>query len=183
MKFAARPAAAILAGLVVLCGCSAGTTPPTSTDSGIGDWPTFLPSPSAAGIARGSVDSPAMSYSGSPVIVTTGDGEVRMDVEGPSYPADTKVGADQVVCTFTITFSGASAAVSLETARFDVVDHSGVRHALTKLAGSSIPATVSPGQSVVVKLQATLPSGEGFLRFFPTGTAAAAGWDYVAETD
>lgn len=183
MKFGARPAAAILAGLVVLCGCSAGATPPTSSDSGIGDWPTFLPSPSAAEMARGSVDSPAMSYSGSTVIVTTGGGEVRIDVEGPSYPADTKVGADQVACTFTVTFSGASAAVSLETARFDVVDHSGVVHALTKLAGSSIPATVSPGQSVVVKLQTTLPSGEGFLRFFPTGTAAAAGWDYVAETD
>jgi len=183
VKFPARPAAAILAGLVVLCGCSAGGTPPTSEDTGIGAWPTFLPSPSAAGIARGSVDSPAMSYSGSPVIVTTGDGEVRMDVAGPSYPSDTKVGADHVACTFTVTFSGASAAVSLKTARFDVLDHSGVVHTLTMLPGSSIPATVSPGQSVVVKLQTTLPSGEGLLRFYPTGPAAAAGWDYVAETD
>ena len=40
-----------------------------------------------------------------------------------------------------------------------------------------------PG-TVALMLTTTVPSGEGFVRFYSDGGPdAAAGWDYVAETD
>jgi hypothetical protein len=182
VRLPARPAAAIVAALVVLSGCSAGGSP-TPSEAGIGDWPTFLPTPTAGGTARGSLTDPAMSYAGSPVIITLDGAEVTVDVEGPSYPADTKLGADRVACTFTVTLRAGTTNVDLAGARFDVLDHAGSVHELTFAKGTSIPHTLRSGQSVEGRLTTTLPSGEGFVRFYPTGAKAAAGWDYVAETD
>lgn len=123
-----------------------------------------------------------MSYPGSPVVVSTGSGQLQVQVEGPAYPADTKVGAEQVPCTFTVTLSAATGTVGLGSARFDVLDHTGGVHPL-RFASGGLPATLTTGRVATVRLVATLPSGEGLLRFYPAGTQAAAGWDYVAETD
>jgi hypothetical protein len=180
-----RSAALLLAaGLAVLTGCStaAGAHQP-SASAGIGAWPTFLPSPAAAGQAHGSTSDPAMSYAGSPVVVDLGSSKVTVNVQGPSYPANTKVGADHVLCTFTVVLSGASEPVNLSTARFDVLDHTGSVHVLRAAPGSSVPSEVQPAQTVTLHLVATVPSGEGLLRYAPDGTSDAAGWDYVAETD
>jgi hypothetical protein len=133
-------------------------------------------------VVHGSVASPAMSYTGSPVVVSTGSGDLGIDVQGPAYPSSTKVGATSVPCTFTVTLSGASAAVGLARAHFDLLDHLGVVHQV-KVVSGSIPSTVRPGQSVTVHLTATVPSGEGLLRFYPSSAGSASGWDYVAETD
>ena len=183
MIFPARPVAAVVAALLVLSGCSVAgaTTPPGG--AGIGDWPTFLPTPSAEGVAHGSPTNPAMSFAGSPVIIALGGSELTVDVEGPSYPADTKLGADRVACTFTVELRSASVEVELRGARFDLLDHSGVVHRLRSIKGTSIPRILRPGQAVQVQLMTTVPSGEGFVRFYPSGSTAAAGWDYVAETD
>ncbi|HEY3408294.1 MAG TPA: hypothetical protein VGK53_09000 [Propionicimonas sp.] len=179
----ARPAAAIVAALVVLSGCSAAGATPAPEATGIGEWPTFLPTPIAEEVAHGSPSNPAMSFAGSPVVVAVEGAELTVDVEGPSYPADTKLGADRVACTFTVTLGSATTPIELTGARFDLLDHSGGIHALTVVQGTSIPRTLNPGQGVQVKLRTTVPSGEGFVRFYPAGSAAAAGWDYVAETD
>jgi len=167
---------------VLLCGCTSPATP-SSTAGGIGDWPTFLPTPTDGGVATGSSVAPAMSYAGSPVVVALDDASVTVNVDGPSYPADTKLGADSVTCTFTVTFRDATAAVDLTHAYFDVVDHAGGIHRLTAAPASALPATLKPGAATVAKLVTTLPSGEGFVRFFVAGATAVAGWDYVAETD
>ena len=87
--------------LLLVAGCSSAPGGQSgSTASGIGDLPTFLPSASANVVAHGSADSPAMSYAGSPVVVQLATGHVTVDVQGPAFPPDTKLGADQVVCTF-----------------------------------------------------------------------------------
>lgn len=178
----------LVAGGAALSGCSAADAAPAPapTDTaGIGAWPSFLPTPTAAGEARGSVADPAMSYAGSPVLVTLPSGTtVTANVQGPSYPADEGAGADDVPCTFTIQLSAASAAVDLSTARFDVVDsETGGDHVLKPTAGGTVPANVPAGRTVSFALTATVPSGEGFVRFAPDGTRDVAGWDYVAETD
>lgn len=165
---------------------SSGTSGGTSGADGVGDWPSFLPSPSASSMATGSVDQPAVSYPGAPVLVRLGSTAVRVDLDGPSYPASTKVGADQVPCTFTVTFSAAAdttGADDLGSAHLDVLTHDGKVHPLKAGAGTGWPRSITPGGRAVVRLQATLPSGEGFVRFYPSGSRAAAGWDYVAETD
>lgn len=186
-------AAALLALLVALTsGCStssqpapaASTSSPVASDgeSGIGSWPTFLPSPSAGGVAHGSVATPALSFPGSPVVVDLDAGGVRLAVDGPTYPASTKVGAAQVDCVFTVVFSEATAPVTLSGAQFDVLDHSGAVHRLA--VHGTLPASLAPGSSLTVTATGTLPSGQGLLRFYPPGSStAAAAWDYVAETD
>ncbi len=55
--------------------------------------------------------------------------------------------------------------------------------AATGAVGAPMPSAVPPGQTITLKLVATVPSGEGLLRYAPDGTGAAAVWDYVAETD
>lgn len=175
----------LLAAATALAGCTPATPSGTASDaaSGIGAWPTFLPTPTGGGEARGSVADPALSYAGSPVVVTLPGGTATVDVQGPSYPADTPVGADQVACTFTVTVSAAGAPVDLAAARFDVLDHTGALHGLTPAPGRTVPDAVAPGATATLTLVTTLPSGEGMLRYAPDGGVAAAVWDYVAETD
>ena len=178
-----RPALLVATGLILLSGCAAAPAA-TSSAAGIGEWPSFLPTPTAAGLAHGSAADPAMSYAGSPVIVAIGDAEVLVDLEGPSYPADTKVGADSVHCTFRVTLSGATAGVDLAGAAFDLLDNAGTVHELVVNPATPLPKVVRPGRTVELTLTTTVPSGEGFVRFYPDGGPdAAAGWDYVAETD
>jgi hypothetical protein len=151
--------------------------------SGIGDLPSFLPTPTANGIAHGSADSPALSYQGSPVIVQLATGRVTVNVVGPALPPDTKLNADQVACTFTITLGGSDTAVPIAASQFDVLDHIGGVHALALVASTTAPTQVDPHRTVTLKLAATLPSGEGLVRYHPTAEVVVAAWDYVAETD
>jgi len=171
--------------LLLVTGCAAppAAVPPSGTASGIGDLPSFLPTRSANGVAHGSADSPAMSYPGSPVIVQLATGHVTVEVDGPALPPDTKLNAVQVDCTFTITLRDADSAVPLAASQFDVVDHTGVVHALAYVASASGPPRVAPQEAVKFKLVATLPSGEGLIRYHPTADVVVAAWDYVAETD
>lgn len=165
--------------LLLISGCAA--VQPSGTGSGIGDLPSFLPTPTANSVAHGSADSPAMSYPGSPVIVKLATGHVTVDVDGPALPSDTQLNAVQVVCTFTVTLRDADTTVPLVSSQFDVLDHTGVVHPLSTSA--TVPTQVDPQGSVTFTLYATLPSGEGLIRYHPIGDAVVAAWDYVAETD
>lgn len=167
--------------LLLIAGCSSAADP--SSRAGIGDLPSFLPTPSSSGVAHGSAASPALSYPGSPVIVELATGQVTVDVAGPSLPPDTKLNADQVIGTFTITLRDADTTVALAASQFDVLDHNGGVHALAAASPSAVPAQVTPHHTVTFALYATLPSGEGLLRYHPSATAVVAAWDYVAETD
>ncbi len=170
--------------LLLVAGCSSAPGGQSgSTASGIGDLPTFLPSASANVVAHGSADSPAMSYAGSPVVVQLATGHVTVDVQGPAFPPDTKLGADQVVCTFTITLRDSDTTVPLAAAQFDVLDHLGGVHPVALAPSTTVPAQVEPHRTVTFELAATLPSGEGLLRYHPAAGAVVAAWDYVAETD
>ena len=176
-------AALLLAVATTLAGCSSATPPPAASATGIGAWPSFLPSPTAAGAAHGSAADPALSFSGSPVVVDVAGATLTVDVQGPAYPAGTPLNAPQVACTFTVVLSDASAPVPLRAAHFDVLDHTGAVHDLAPVAGRPLPATVEPGTTATLELVATVPAGEGMLRYAPDGTGTAAAWDYVAETD
>ena len=171
-----------------LVGCSATGTgaqpsPSASAESGIGSWPSFLPSPTPPGTPTGSLDAPAMSYPGSPVIVHVGTAQALMDVEGPTYPADTKVGAEEVRCTFTVKISRVTAPISMKSASFSVLDSQGGLHQLTAAPHQKVPDQLEPGHRYRLAVVGTVPAGEGLLRYYPSTKGAVAAWDYVAETD
>lgn len=188
---ARRGAGQLLAGAVLLttavaltgCSASAPNDAPGGSASGIGAWPTFLPSPTPQGDPTGTLDSPAMSYPGSPVVVHVGTTTALVDVQGPSYPSKTKVGAEQVRCTFTVTISQVSAPLSMRTASFSVLDGQGGLHPLAPAPHQTPPDRLQPGQTYTLSLVAVLPAGEGLLRYYPTTKGAVAAWDFVAETD
>ncbi len=174
---------ALSAGLLVGCSGTDPAGPSTGAEPGIGSWPTFLPSPSHQGLPTGSLESPAMSYPGSPVIVQVGAAQALMDVGGPSYPASTRVGAEEVRCTFTVTISRVTAPMSMRTASFDVLDSHGGRHQLAPVQRHGVPDRLVPGHGYTLALVGTVPAGEGLLRYYPTAAGAVVAWDYVAETD
>lgn len=65
-----------------------------------------------------------------------------------------------------------------------MLDSLGGIHQLRLAKGSTMPTSLAPGATATVTVSATLPSGEGLLRFHPVPKRAAiAAWDYVAETD
>jgi hypothetical protein len=174
------------AGLLVGCSVTGPADTPASpagAESGIGSWPTFLPSPAQQGTPVGSLESPAMSYPGSPVVVRVGTAQALMDVEGPSYPSDTKVGAEEVRCTFTVTISQVSAPISMRTASFDVLDSQGGLHQVAAAPHHRVPDQLEPGHRYTLALVGVVPAGEGLLRYYPSTAGAVVAWDYVAETD
>lgn len=124
-----------------------------------------------------------MTYPGSPVVVSVGSTQALMDVEGPSYPPDTKVGADQVRCTFTLKISGVTNEISMRTASFSVLDSRGGLHQLAAAPDHPVPEQLEPGHDYTLTLVGIVPTGEGLLRYYPTPEGAVAAWDYVAETD
>jgi hypothetical protein len=63
------------------------------------------------------------------------------------------------------------------------VDHTGGVHIVTSVASAAAPPEVAPHQTVTFKLTASLPSGEGLIRYHPADGVVLAAWDYVAETD
>jgi hypothetical protein len=167
-----------LAAVATLTGCAAAAAAPAP--SGIGAWPTFLPSPTAAVTAHGDAKTPALSYAGSPVVVATTGGHVRVDVQGPQADPGTPLDAETVGATFTVTLSGANTTIPLAPTSFDVLDHLGSTHQVVAL--DPLPASIAPGATATVRLRSLLPSGEGLLRFAPAGDDLAA-WDFVLETD
>ncbi|KAB8287509.1 hypothetical protein DSM100688_1596 [Bifidobacterium ramosum] len=176
-----------IAVVSMLAAC--GSTPSsTSVADSIGSMPGYLAKYSGnSSIANGSVGNPALSFPGSPVNVSMGKdkGEVRIDIDGPSYPSTGKVSDDAVPATFTATITNTAkqggATVSLSKSVFDVLDNGGATHVL--IPSPALPKELAPGQQVKVELRTTAPSGEGLLRFRPDGGNSAAGWDYVMEID
>lgn len=173
----------VVASLLTGCSGPAADEAPGGSPSGIGAWPTFLPSPTPQGVPTGTLDAPALSFPGSPVVVRTGRAQALVDVEGPRYPAGTKVGAEQVRCTFTVRFSGLTAPISLRGSSFSVLDGQGGLHPLALTSPHPAPDRMEPGRTSTLSLVGVLPAGEGLLRYYPTTQGAVAAWDFVAETD
>ena len=176
-------AALVVTSLAAGCSGPPGDETPEGPGSGIGAWPTFLPTPTPQGVPTGTLEAPAMSFPGSPVLVRTGGAQALVDVEGPSYPASTKVGAEQVSCTFTVRVSGLTAPLPMRGGSFSVLDGQGGLHPLTVASHPAPPDRLAPGRTYTLSLVGVLPAGEGLLRYYPTTEGAVAAWDFVAETD
>jgi hypothetical protein len=118
---------------------------------------------------------------------------VLATVVGPSVPAgvaekaqdDDDGGSDTAPCTFTVTFRSASGVVPLDSGAFTILDERGQIHRLLvrSAGGGAPPARVTPGRPVTLMMAATLPEGEGALRWAPDGPRVIAGWVFGLELD
>ncbi|MCI1672762.1 MAG: hypothetical protein LKI34_00860 [Bifidobacterium tibiigranuli] len=174
-----------MVAMTIALGACGGAQSSASIANSIGDMPSYLPSARSASIAHGSADKPALSYPGSPVLVSVGKAQLKIDIAGPEYPSDTKEEASDIPSVFTATLTNTAAPggadVPLSTSVFDILDNAGATHALIPTPG--LPKKLAAGQQLTIKLRTSLPGGEGLLRFHPDGGPSAAGWDYVLEDD
>ncbi|WCC81143.1 hypothetical protein O6R08_07935 [Cutibacterium equinum] len=106
-----------------------------------------------------------------------------MNVNGPTAPPGTKVGAEEADLTWTVTVSDATGTVPLSVKQFNVQDEAGEYHWTHPVTGSTIPAKISKGQKVTFKIHTVATSGEGMVRWAPDGKHVVALWDYIAELD
>jgi hypothetical protein len=188
VRQALRRTVLALAAGAVLSACG-GTHHAAAVKGAFGAYPTFLPrSTIEAGAAHTVVDAtathPALATQGDTVRVHTATGSVLATVAGPEIPnVGLPKGFSTSPATFTLTLTDASTTIPLSTSAFNAVDDSGRIYRLSLPTGSTLPAAIAPGETVTTKLFATLSTGEGRLRWIPSGHLAPVEWDYTVEVD
>ena len=189
----APPLAVGVLAVAVLAGCSAAPAntsraapSPRVTFAG---FPSFLPKDTVDGsalhtVVTASSNNPALASQGDSVRVSLAGGSVLATVTGPEVPNEgLPTQAPTSPATFLLTFSQARGVVPLAASAFKAIDDEGRVYTLTAPSGSSVPATVRAGQTVSFKLFANVATGEGRLRWIPSGHLAPVEWDYVVEDD
>lgn len=180
---ASRRRPLLVAAIVAVAGCATvGVAAATEHRSRAFAPP---PGPPVDRVLHGSPGHPALSTQGVAVAVTTGRTSLLVDATGPQVPVHgALVALSAVTCTFTVTLSGATADEPLDLGQWSAFDHLGRTYRLDLVAGTvPLPPVLHPGQRVTAFLRATLPPGEGIVRFAPDGHAVAADWDFSVETD
>ena len=75
--------------------------------------------------------------------------------------------------------------VGIDPRAFSIVDEFGQRHRprLARRGGGRLPVVLADGRSLVVSARTVLPTGNGQLRFTPSGAHPIASWDFHVEID
>jgi hypothetical protein len=183
---------AAVAGVVLAT--RGGASPPAPLE--YGSIPSWLPKPKVAvnRIVQASAAHPQLSaIEGDTVSIHLTRGSVLATVVGPAVPAsvaekaqdDDDGDSDTAPCTFTVTFRSASGVVPLDANTFTILDERGQIHRLRVTAADGGPpaARVTPGRPITLTMEATLPEGEGALRWAPDGPKVIAGWVFGLELD
>jgi hypothetical protein len=128
---------------------------------------------------------PALTTEGDSVRVQQPAGSVVTAVTGPEVPGEgLPYQTTATTCTWTVTMTGATATLPLDIAGFSTLDHLGTVYHPTLVPGQAAPpATVAPGQTISFELRAVMRTGEGLMRWAPTGSTVLASWDFEVETD
>ncbi len=152
-----------------------------------GSLPSYLPTTTDVpdSVLTGSVDRPALTTEGDSVDVRLATATVRATVAGPVVPGEgLPEQTASTTCTWTITLSRATSAVAIRVADFTALDHLGAVYPTHLAPGSrSLLARLTPGATVSFELRATMPTGEGLMRWSPGGRRTVASWDFEVEND
>jgi hypothetical protein len=153
-----------------------------------GGLPAWLPKTKTpvGRVLHASRAHPALSLQGEPISVDLDSGNVLATAAGPSVPEEgrTPVPATSP-CTFIVTFAHISGAIPISATAFTFIDELGhVRHPhVTSMTGGPPPLRVLPGKTVSLTVNDILPTGDGALRWAPTGGRPIASWDFDIEID
>jgi hypothetical protein len=181
-----RLLAAPVVVLLATAGCGASARAPKA-DSSYGSLPTFLPTSTVEpdSILVGTIARPALTSQGDAVEVQLASADVRAMVAGPEVPGEgLPYQTPATTCTWTITLSGATSAVSIAPSQFSTLDHLGAVYHPAFVPGQPVPpAVLPPGQSTTFELRVVMPVGEGLMRWAPDGAHILASWDFEVEND
>lgn len=106
-------------------------------------------------------------------------------VSGPMVPGEgLPYQSRTTTCTWTVTLSGATKNVPISIPDFSTLDHLGAVYHVALVAGQPAPpAVLAPGRTVTFELRAVMPTGEGLMRWAPSGQQIVASWDFEVEND
>jgi hypothetical protein len=161
---------------------------PPSTSASYGGVPSWLPTPKLR-VGRevaASAGHPWLAIEGDTVLVHLAHGQVLATAVGPAVPSEGQFPLPRTTrCTFTVTLTRASGVVPLRASAFSIVDELGRLHhpRVTSQGGGPLPATIRPGQTVVITVRDKLPTGNGQLRWAPGSVKPIVSWDFDVEID
>jgi hypothetical protein len=184
-RLAHSPPAALgaLVALLVTVGSACGT--PASDK--YGSLPKFLPTSSLRpdGVLTGTTARPALTSEGDEVRAEFPGASVLVQVTGPEVPGEgLPYQARATTCTWTVTLGHATRPVRILLRDFTTIDNLGTVYHPTFVAGTRRPpATLSPGHRVTFELRTVMLTGEGLMRWAPTGGRILAEWDFEVEND
>jgi hypothetical protein len=184
---ATASAACLLAiAALALSGCSSVGVHPAAAET-YGSLPTFLPASKVRSNAEltGTTARPALTSQGDSVKVVLARSFVHATVSGPQVPGEgLPYQTRATTCTWTVTLSGATKAMPITVADFNVLDHLGAVIPVALVAGQPAPPPVlAPGSTFTFELRALVPIGEGLMRWAPGGEQIEASWDFIVEND
>ena len=182
-------------GLVVAGLAAAGTGAallahrgPPSGSACYGGIPSWLPTPKVqvGRVVTASAEHPWLAIEGDTVLVQLARGHVLATAVGPAVPSEGQFPLPRTSrCTFTVTLTRAAGVVPLRASAFSIVDELGRLHhpRVTTQGGGPLPATITPGQTVLVTVRDRLPTGNGQLRWAPGTVKPIVSWDFDVEID
>jgi hypothetical protein len=180
-----------LAIVVVAIGIAAAATGGRAgsgrSDARYGGIPQWLPRAviPVGRVVTASSAHPALAVQGDAVSVLLGGARVLATAVGPTVPEEGRFPVPATSpCSFVITFTHSSGPIALDGGAFTVIDERGAVHRLrvTVVGGGGLPRRIEPGQSVSLDASGVLPTGDGQLRWAPSGRPIVS-WDFDVEID
>ena len=185
-----RAAGLIVAAIVVAAIGTALLAHPSqpSTSASYGGVPSWLPTPKlrVGRVVAASAEHPWLAIEGDTVLVHLAGGQVLATAVGPAVPSEGQFPLPRTTrCTFTVTLTRAAGVVPLRASAFSIVDELGRLHhpRVTTQGGGPLPATITPGQTVIIMVRDRLPTGNGQLRWAPGAVKPIVSWDFDVEID
>lgn len=138
-------------------------------------------------VVTASAARPRLAIQGDTVRVLAGGASVLVTIAGPSVPEEGRFPVPKTSpCTFTATFTRATAPIALDARQFATIDEAGRLHVLkvSAVGGGPVPARLRAGQTLTLTLSGRLPTGEGRIMWAPVaGRGPFAQWDFDVEID
>lgn len=172
--------------------------PRSAGEQTYGNLPSWLPAATVLvdRVVTASAAHPRLGIEGDTMAVVLPAGRVTVTVVGPSVPEEGRFPIPASTrCTFTVTMSGATAAVPVVAGQWTATDERSLGHHLrvVSLTGGSAPRVVKARSTVSFALVTDLPPGSGALSWAPAGGAQAGGaqvggaqvgtWEFDVELD
>jgi hypothetical protein len=164
-------------------------TGPKHHTAGRSELPSWLPRaavPAADRVLSATPRRPRLAIEGDTVAVHLPGGRAMVTAVGPAVPED---GQQPIPATsparFTLTIAAVHGSIPLSSRDFLFLGEHGDRNGarVTLRGGGRLPRRVLAGRPVTLTLSAVLPTGNGQLRWTPTGRRPVVSWDFDVEID
>ena len=159
-----------------------------SNSAKYGGLPSWLPKPTepVGRVVTASAAHPALAIQGDTVRVVLTHGRTTATVVGPVVPEEGTFPVPATSpCRFTISLAAGAGVVPIRAGDFTILEEQGhIHHPRVSLrGGGSSPARLGPRRIVTLNASAVLPTGNGRLRWAPSGPRPLVSWDFDVEID